>query len=435
MSLKIVTGGTTGAADGTLVSSSNKIVFTALDGVVDCHIRADDDTYSADASFTMPSDGAVQVSFDGGSTWKAFGTNPNSYGVDIGDLNVAIKLRQHSTAAASTGTFQTDATTPAATALGQVTGLTVTPNGSGQLDLSWTALANRTYYKIERATDSGFTTGLTTLSSTATATTYSSTGLTNGTTYYFRVTGIGTGRYKDGTASTGVSGTPSAIATLRADDFNHNAGSAITGTASTGTGSDGSTWTLDQSHSASSVDARITSSTARARPGGTVEQPFLTLGTTMSSADYDVQADIVGISDIGVSHDNYAGVVSRWVPAASPTPAYESKGYAFSFNPYTGAMAVVRYRPSSAGAPGTGALWTSTDAALIGNRTIALRVTGTGAVTLKAYVDGVLKQTITDNDTFQHTAPGRPGLVLRYGGAASDSNGVHVDNFKVGTLF
>ena len=64
-------------------------------------------------------------------TWKAFGTNPNSYGVDIGDLNVAIKLRQHSNATASTGTFQTDATTPAATALGQVTGLTVTPNGSG----------------------------------------------------------------------------------------------------------------------------------------------------------------------------------------------------------------------------------------------------------------------------------------------------------------
>ena len=209
MALKIVTGGTTGAADGTLVSSSNKIVFTALDTAVDCHIRADDDTYSADTSFTVPSDGAVQVSFDGGSTWKAFATNPNSYGVDIGDRNVAIKLRQHANASASTGTFQTDATTPAATALGQVTGLTVTP-GDTTNDLSWTSLANRTYYKIERATNSGFTTSLTTLSSTAAATTYSDTGLTNGTTYWYRITGVGTVRYSNGTPSTGVSGAPSA---------------------------------------------------------------------------------------------------------------------------------------------------------------------------------------------------------------------------------
>ena len=63
MALKIVTGGTTGAADGTLVSSSNKIVFTAIDTVVDAHIRADDDTRAAPtpASRCPPRGGAGQL--------------------------------------------------------------------------------------------------------------------------------------------------------------------------------------------------------------------------------------------------------------------------------------------------------------------------------------------------------------------------------------
>ena len=231
MSLKIVTGGTTGAADGTLVSSSNKIVFTALDGVVDCHIRADDDTYSADASFTMPSDGAVQVSFDGGSTWKAFGTNPNSYGVDIGDLNVAIKLRQHANATASTGTFQTDATTPAATALGDVTGFTVTP-GSAQNALSWTAVTNRTAYRIDRATNSGFTTGVALdISPGQTTTSFTDTGLTAGTTYYYRIKAVGTGRYSNTASYATANATPTALSArwilVEVDNNYETAGSGL----------------------------------------------------------------------------------------------------------------------------------------------------------------------------------------------------------------
>lgn len=215
MALKLIYGGgaTAGAANGTLVSSGNPIVFTALDTAVDCFVRADDDTYSADASFTMPSDGAVQVSFDGGSTWKAFGTNPNSYGVDIGDLNVAIKLRQHANATASTGTFQTDATTPAATALtpNPVSGFTATANGAAQIDLSWTAVTNRTRYQVDRATNSGFTTGVTLGVYTSTSTSFSDTGLTAGTTYYYRIKAVGTGRYSDTASYATANATPTAL--------------------------------------------------------------------------------------------------------------------------------------------------------------------------------------------------------------------------------
>ena len=217
MALKIVTGGTTGAADGTLVSSSNKIVFTALDTVIDCHIRADDDTYSADASFSMPSDGAVQVSYDGGSTWKAFANNPASYGVDIGDLNVAIKLRQHANATASTGTFQTDATFNAATALADVTGFTVTP-GDRQNALSWSAVTNRTAYRIDRALDSGFTSGVAlNISPGQTSTSFTDTGRTTGTTYYYRIKAVGTYRYKDSASYATGNGTPTYATMILAD--------------------------------------------------------------------------------------------------------------------------------------------------------------------------------------------------------------------------
>lgn len=212
MALKIVTGGTTGAADGTLVSSSNKIVFTALDTVVDCHVRADDDTYSADASFSMPSDGAVQVSFDGGSTWKAFADNPASYDVDIGALNVAIKLRQHANASASTGIFQTDATTLAATALADVTGFTATGATSSTISLSWSPVTNRSFYQIDRATNSGFTTGVALdISPGLTSTTLTDTGRTAGTTYYYRIKAIGRVRYKDSAGYATGNGAPPTV--------------------------------------------------------------------------------------------------------------------------------------------------------------------------------------------------------------------------------
>ena len=242
MALKIVTGGTTGAADGTLVSSSNKITFSALDTVVDCHIRADDDTYSADATFTMPSDGAVQVSFDGGSTWKAFANNPASYGVDIGDLNVAIKLRQHANATASTGTFQTDATTPAATALGDVTGFSAAAASSTTISLSWTAVSNRTAYRIDRATDSGFTTGVALdISPGQTTTSFTDTGLTNGTTYYYRIKAVGTVRYKDSANYATGNGAP-VVSLYRGDTFADSDGVAITSRSPLGPVTSGS-WT------------------------------------------------------------------------------------------------------------------------------------------------------------------------------------------------
>jgi hypothetical protein len=76
--------------------------------------------------------------------------------------------------------------TPAAPA-----GLTALAQPGTQVDLTWvnnaTANPAATSVTIERATDAGFTTGVTTFSVPASATTYSDTSVTAATTYYYHV--------------------------------------------------------------------------------------------------------------------------------------------------------------------------------------------------------------------------------------------------------
>jgi mono/diheme cytochrome c family protein len=79
-------------------------------------------------------------------------------------------------------------------------GLAATAASSTQVNLTWTDNSNNeTGFKVQRATDSGFTTGLTTLTVGANLTSYSNTGLTASTTYYYRV--LATNTAGDSTAS------------------------------------------------------------------------------------------------------------------------------------------------------------------------------------------------------------------------------------------
>lgn len=78
--------------------------------------------------------------------------------------------------------------------------LTATANSSTQITLNWTAVTNATGYVVERATNSGFTTGLTSVY-TGAALTYVNTGLTTATQYYYRVKATGTGYTTSGYAT------------------------------------------------------------------------------------------------------------------------------------------------------------------------------------------------------------------------------------------
>lgn len=198
MALVIVTGGTTGAADGTAVSQggafTNPLVIVTLNTAVDAHIRCDDGYWSADQSFDVPT--GFEVSFDGGSTWYDNADEPIT-APEIEDVNYPIKIRQTVAAGSTSGSFVTDGTYTAIAALSMPT-LTATVASGTQIDLSWTNVSNEDAspgYTIERGTDGVSYSALTTKA--ADVTTHSDTGLTEGTRYYYRVRAEGSGRFSD----------------------------------------------------------------------------------------------------------------------------------------------------------------------------------------------------------------------------------------------
>ena len=88
-----------------------------------------------------------------------------------------------------------DSSPASATTLGNVptapSGLTATADSSSAIDLSWTNNAsNQTGFQIDQATSSDFTQNLTTVTVGANVTTYAATGLSAGTTYYYRVRAV-----------------------------------------------------------------------------------------------------------------------------------------------------------------------------------------------------------------------------------------------------
>src|SRR6185436_11583289 len=84
------------------------------------------------------------------------------------------------------------------------TGLSATA-GNTQVALSWTASSGATSYNVKRSTVNG--SGYATVSS-PTSTSYTNTGLVNGTTYYYVVTAVN--GFGESANSSQVSATPSA---------------------------------------------------------------------------------------------------------------------------------------------------------------------------------------------------------------------------------
>jgi PKD repeat protein len=171
----------------------------------------------------------VNVTFSGTATG---GTPPYSYSWNFGDGTTSTAqnpTHTYSTAGTYTATLTvTDSSSPAKTATSSVTitadpvqatvpgaptGLTAT-GGSGQVSLSWTPPSsnggeNITSYKVYRGTSSGNETLLTSggCSGLGAVTSCTDTGLTNGTTYYYKVTAVnGVG---EGPQSNEASATPS----------------------------------------------------------------------------------------------------------------------------------------------------------------------------------------------------------------------------------
>jgi hypothetical protein len=100
--------------------------------------------------------------------------------------------------------------------------LTASAASTTQINVSWNRVTNSTGFVLERASNAGFTAGLTTIY-TGNALTYSNTGLTPSTMYYFRIkanaTGFSTSNYGSTSVSTqGVANTTPSAPTLTAND-------------------------------------------------------------------------------------------------------------------------------------------------------------------------------------------------------------------------
>jgi cellulose 1,4-beta-cellobiosidase len=100
--------------------------------------------------------------------------------------------------------------------------------GDAQVSLTWTTRAGATSYNVKRATTSGGP--YTTVATGVTATPYVNTGLTNGTTYYYMVSGVNPAG--EGANSAQVSATPkaSALQSLTLSASKIKGGIPLTGT-------------------------------------------------------------------------------------------------------------------------------------------------------------------------------------------------------------
>jgi fibronectin type 3 domain-containing protein len=113
------------------------------------------------------------------------------------------------------------------------TGLTATA-GNAQVSLSWTSSSGATNYNVKRSTTSGGP--YTTIATGITATTYTDTGLTNGTTYYYVVSAVNAGG--ESPNSNQASATPNGSPVANPDSKSTNEDTSLTFQASDLTGND-----------------------------------------------------------------------------------------------------------------------------------------------------------------------------------------------------
>lgn len=132
--------------------------------------------------------------------WDDGGTNKNSMG--LFDRTTAALVDTDGARALTGGAALPPPNPPSAP-----TGLTATA-GNGQVALSWTAGSGATSYNVYRGTSAGGESG-TPVATGVTATSYTNTGLTNGTTYYYKIAAVNS--YGTSAQSNEASAKPAAV--------------------------------------------------------------------------------------------------------------------------------------------------------------------------------------------------------------------------------
>jgi titin len=208
---------------------------------------------------------------------------------------------------------------------------------SAQVTFNWTASAGATSYNVKRATTSG---GPYTTVGSSTTTSYTNTGLTNGTTYYYVVTGVNAGGEGWNSAELVVAppGVPTGLAATPGDRQITLNWTAVPGATKynvkQATASAGPYTTLNSTTATTYVDASVTNGTPYWYE---VSALFPASGGTNEGGNSTiVSATPVGVPPIptGVSATSgNAQALISWVPSAGATSYHVKRGTA-SGGPY-----------------------------------------------------------------------------------------------------
>ncbi len=146
------------------------------------------DRSSSETGFEI--DRATNSTFTSGLTTVTVGANVTTYQSTGLTSGTKYYYRVRTTIGGTTDSANSNTASATAGALPPAapTGLVAAAASSSQINLSWTDHStNETGFEIDRALNSTFTSGLTTVTVTSNVTTFQSTGLNSGTTYYYRV--------------------------------------------------------------------------------------------------------------------------------------------------------------------------------------------------------------------------------------------------------
>ena len=171
-------------------------------------------SWDAPSAGTTPFTYRVERATDSAFTQGLTTVNASVSGTSLGNAGISAnttyyyRVRAENTAgngpyASTSATTQTPVVTPSA-----VRNLAAAAVSSSQIDLSWDAPATGTTpftYRVERATDSAFTQGLTTVHASVSGTSLANAGISANTTYYYRVRAentAGNGPYVSTSATT-----------------------------------------------------------------------------------------------------------------------------------------------------------------------------------------------------------------------------------------
>ena len=219
--------------------------------------------------------------------------------------------------------------TAATTKPGPPNGLTASP-GNGQVTLSWTAPGSSggaaiSGYEIYRGTTPGGESGTPVNASLAAGTSYTVTGLTNGTTYYFTVAAVGKAKLQ-GAKSGEASATPTAASASASASAT---GSPSGGATATAAGSPGAPTRLTATPGNAEVGLSWTAPTAASGPPAGYHvyegaSPGFTLGTPVMSTT-STNATVTGLANgttyyFVVAAVDASGTVSAASAEASAEP-------------------------------------------------------------------------------------------------------------------